>query len=145
MTSLMELAEASRFFEDVEFTDSARAKSRPVETAERDAAVSTALGVAAAPEKRVTRKARQPTWMRCPDQWVIGDANETYTEEEFAPRVRRQRESGETPFHVAASRSVDSEASDLVERAELVLAEKLLCGNVTKRKHKQSLICDVAE
>ena len=145
VTSLMELAEASRFFEDADFTDSAHAKSRPVETAERDAIVSTTFGDAAVPEKRVKRKARQPTWMRCLDQWDIGDANETYTEEEFASRVRRQRESGETPFPVAARRSVHSEASDLVEQAELVLAEKLLCGNVTKRKHKQSLICDVAE
>ena len=146
MTSLMEVVDASRFFEEVAFSESALTKPRPIKRAKKDTTSdSKALGNAAVPEKRAIRKARKPIWMRHSDQWVIDGMKETTcTEEEFVPHVSWEGK-GEMPFPIVTNRSVDREVADLVEQAELILAERLICGNVTKRKDKQSLICDVAE
>ncbi len=146
MTSLLEVVDVSRFFEDAAFSESARTRSRPTKRPERDASVPKKLGGAALPRKGAKRKAKQPVWMRHSDQWVVGDTRETASEEkELAPHVLHQEERVEAPLPAAANRSVDREVSDLLEQSELVLAERLLCGNVTKRKDKQSLICDVTE
>ena len=145
MTSLLEVVEASRVFDDAAFSESARTRSRQTKRPERDASVPKKLGGAALPQKGAKRKAKPPVWMRHSDQWVVGDTRETASEEELAPHVLRQEERGETPLPAASSRSVVREVPDLLEQAELVLAERLLCGNVTKRKDKQSLICDVTE